>query len=497
MKKVNILIALMVMALAGIIIMQLIWMNNAVKVRNELFDRSVNEAMLATSRRVETLHEVVMIREMMEANASAPFKYGRFEHGLDSTDNFDSIMSEWHQRIAQNQQIDTDEQTNRRGRMRNFNAWGNRRPAFGTERLRSTAQRMVFEAWTKGLKSINDTATINQVLYDELLKRDVNIAFRFGVVTNDTTFLLGTGVDLHTLLNKAYSSVLYPNNILGSNERLLVYFPGQKAFVVKSMLLPAALSLIFSLFIVVVFTLSIYYIVSQKKLSEMKSDFINNMTHEFKTPLATISVAADTIINPKIIAEKDKVEHFVAIIKNENKRMNQQVETILQMARFDRDDFDFKFEVLNVHDIIEKAVGGLLLQVESRGGFIKFEKNAVNTMITADAQHIRNLFNNLIDNANKYSPEKPEIEITTRNNSAGVLISIADKGIGMSKHVQQRIFERFFRETSGNIHNVKGFGLGLSYVKAVVDAHKGEIIVQSEVGKGSLFEVFLPFTSKM
>ncbi|MBN2262839.1 MAG: HAMP domain-containing histidine kinase, partial [Prolixibacteraceae bacterium] len=242
-----------------------------------------------------------------------------------------------------------------------------------------------------------------------------------------------------------------------------------------------------------VFALSIYYIVSQKKLSEMKSDFINNMTHEFKTPLATISVATDAIVNDKVISHPDQVKHFASVIKNENQRMNRQVETILQMARLDRKDFDFKFAQVDIHQVLEKAIESLLLQIESRGGSITFSKGAFNTALTADAQHLQNLFRNLIDNANKYSPEAPTISLTTRNDSGGVWVTVADKGIGMSKQVQQRVFERFFRESSGNIHNVKGFGLGLSYVKAIVDAHKGQIIVQSEPGKGSAFEVFIPF----
>ncbi len=173
--------------------------------------------------------------------------------------------------------------------------------------------------------------------------------------------------------------------------------------------------------------------------------------------------------------------------------MNHQVETILQMARLDRKDFDFKFVQVDIHQVLDKAIESLLLQIESRGGSISFSKEAVNTALIADAQHLQNLFRNLIDNANKYSPEAAKISLSTRNEPGGILVIVADKGIGMSKQVQQRVFERFFRETSGNIHNVKGFGLGLSYVKAIVDAHKGQIKVQSEPGKGSIFEVFIPF----
>jgi two-component system phosphate regulon sensor histidine kinase PhoR len=352
---------------------------------------------------------------------------------------------------------------------------------------------MFYEVWTKGLDAFSDTTLVNSVLHDELAERNINLPFFVGISAPDTALLVSGGADSLKLIDSEYVVPLFPNSIIGRSETLSIYFPNRKSYVFKAVLLPASLSLLFSLFIVIVFALSIYYIVSQKKLSEMKSDFINNMTHEFKTPLATISVATDAIVNDKVISHPDQVKHFASVIKNENQRMNRQVETILQMARLDRKDFDFKFAQVDIHQVLEKAIESLLLQIESRGGSITFSKGAFNTALTADAQHLQNLFRNLIDNANKYSPEAPKISLTTRNDSGGVWVTVADKGIGMSKQVQQRVFERFFRESSGNIHNVKGFGLGLSYVKAIVDAHKGQIIVQSEPGKGSAFEVFIPF----
>ena len=225
----------------------------------------------------------------------------------------------------------------------------------------------------------------------------------------------------------------------------------------------------------------------------MKSDFINNMTHEFKTPIATISVAADSIRNEKVIRQPEKINYFIDMIKKENARMNRQVEDILTIARLDKKDFEFKWEALNIHQLIEDAIGGIALQVDKRGGKIETEFRAANPTVTTDRIHGANIIYNLLDNANKYSPEQPEIKVETWNNAKGVLIRISDRGIGMNKSVQSRIFERFFRQTSGNIHNVKGFGLGLSYVKAVVEANHGHISVQSEPGKGSQLEVFLPF----
>ncbi len=225
----------------------------------------------------------------------------------------------------------------------------------------------------------------------------------------------------------------------------------------------------------------------------MKSDFINNMTHEFKTPIATISVAADSITNQKIIENPERIRYFVGMIKKENTRMNRQVEDILTIARLDKKDFEFKWEAVNLHEVIEAAIQSIVLQVEKKGGIIISDFSAINPVATSDSCHFANLIYNLLDNANKYSDKVPEIKISTRNSDNGVLIQLEDNGIGMTKAVQSRIFERFYRQTSGNIHNVKGFGLGLSYVKAVLEANRGSITVQSEPGKGSRFDVFIPF----
>jgi two-component system phosphate regulon sensor histidine kinase PhoR len=225
----------------------------------------------------------------------------------------------------------------------------------------------------------------------------------------------------------------------------------------------------------------------------MKSDFINNMTHEFKTPIATISIAADSITNNKVINEEEKVRFFAGMIKKENIRMNEQVERILQIARLDRKEFEFNFQATDVHPLIEAAIDGIVLQVEQRGGRIETRFEAVNPVVTTDPTHFTNLVCNLLDNANKYTADAPVIKVSTTNAADGVLLTVEDNGIGMTKAVQARIFDKFYRQTSGNIHTIKGFGLGLSYIKAILEANNGTIKVHSEPGKGSRFVVFIPF----
>jgi two-component system phosphate regulon sensor histidine kinase PhoR len=229
----------------------------------------------------------------------------------------------------------------------------------------------------------------------------------------------------------------------------------------------------------------------------MKTDFINNMTHEFKTPIATISLAADSIASPKIIHDENKINRFIGIIRQENKRMLQQVEKVLQMAMIDKKDFQLKLSDVDLHELIRQAVEHLSLQVQQREGHISTNLEAGQPVIQGDYTHLSNVFHNLIDNANKYSDKSPEILISTFNINGGIQIIVEDKGIGMTKEDQKHIFDKFYRVHTGNLHDVKGFGLGLSYVKAITSAHQGSIDVKSEPGKGSKFSIYLPVRQKV
>ena len=233
-------------------------------------------------------------------------------------------------------------------------------------------------------------------------------------------------------------------------------------------------------------------LLKQKKLSEIKSDFINNMTHEFKTPLATISLAVDALKNDKVTGNKEKTDYFTGIIKEENKRMNKQVETILQAALLDKQEVQLNLKRLLAHDLIISALNNINLQVEEKGGKIDVDLDAENDLILADEVHFTNLINNLLDNAVKYSKEDLHIKLSTKNSGNNLKIKIEDNGIGMNKETLHRIFEKFYRAHTGNVHNVKGFGLGLSYVKTMVDAHHGHIKAESILGKGSTFCITIP-----
>ncbi len=285
---------------------------------------------------------------------------------------------------------------------------------------------------------------------------------------------------------------LFPNDLFQKPDLLLLHFDGQKAHVFKSLSWLMAGSLLFTLIIILASGTSFVVMIRQKRISDIKTDFINNMTHEFKTPIATISIAADSINNPRVLAEPDTIRSFTRIIKEENNRMNTRVEQVLQMALLDSRDFRLRPVLLDLNELVDKVIQHFRLQIERRGGTIVSETGAKHASVLADEDHIRNVILNLLDNANKYSVESPAIRIFTYNKPGKVFIGVEDHGIGMSGEVQRRIFDKFYRVTTGNIHNIKGFGLGLSYVKAIVLAHHGEIQVRSEPGKGSLIEIGLP-----
>jgi two-component system phosphate regulon sensor histidine kinase PhoR len=279
-------------------------------------------------------------------------------------------------------------------------------------------------------------------------------------------------------------------------EHLIVIIPDLKKQVWQSMIWMLLFAVVFTLIIITAFGVTVQALLRQKKLSEIKTDFINNMTHEFKTPLATISLAVDALRNEKVMAKPEKMQYFSGIIKEENKRMNKHVETILQAALLDKQDLKLDMKKVHAHDMIQSALNNYQLQIQEREGKVELKLDAKDDEIIADENHFTNLLSNLIDNAIKYSKEHLLIKITTCNHNKHLQIKIQDNGIGMNKETVKRVFEKFYRAHTGNIHNVKGFGLGMSYVKTVIDVHKGRIKVESTPGKGSCFTVEVPVAEK-
>jgi two-component system phosphate regulon sensor histidine kinase PhoR len=283
---------------------------------------------------------------------------------------------------------------------------------------------------------------------------------------------------------------------LDGSYGLILYIEEPKNYISQRTAWMFGAAALFTIIIIAAFALTIRTMFNQKKIAEIKSDFINNMTHEFKTPLATISLASDALSMEKVRKNPDMLDYYSGIIKSENKRMNKQVEKILQAAQIDKDDLKLKLQPINVHDVIEKMTESFSLQIEQQNGTLDSNLLAKKSMIMADEVHFSNIIYNLMDNAVKYSGDHVKLEISTANSKGNVVIKIKDSGIGMNKETQMHIFEKFYRAHTGNLHNIKGFGLGLSYVKAIVESHKGKIKVDSALGKGSTFTIELPLSSE-
>lgn len=288
---------------------------------------------------------------------------------------------------------------------------------------------------------------------------------------------------------KTYQVPIFTDIDGKTNYELVVNFPEKKKFLLNGIIKDLSLSILFILIIIGVFTTTLYQLNKQKQISEIKTDFINNMTHEFKTPIATINLALDSIKNPKVIGDQERVLTYVNTIREENKRMHAQVETVLRISKLDKNQLQLDKKVLDINNILNDAVSHIKLLIDNKGGKLETHFDAIQTDIMGDAFHLTNVFVNILDNAVKYSLEKPEVNIKTENNVNAIFIHISDKGMGMSKAALKHVFDEFYREETGNVHNVKGHGLGLSYVKKIIELHQGKVFVESEKGKGSIFTV--------
>ncbi len=335
-----------------------------------------------------------------------------------------------------------------------------------------------------------DANFLEFLLKNEFEKRGIIADFEYGVYDcSSEKMVYGNYVPLKTSKEKATSQ----NLPKWSNQSYYfgVQFPNRVAHIINQMGIWSFSSIVL-LLVITFFAYTLFVILKQKRLSEIQKDFINNMTHEFKTPIATIAVSTEVLKDPAIISHPERLMNYAGIIEKENVRLKQQVERVLQMARLDKEYPRLKKEIVDIHQILQDAVRHHTMALEERKGIIHYELNATQTEVQADKFHLTSVFNNLLDNAIKYCKEIPHITIRTSNKNRGCLIEFIDNGIGIGRENQKRVFQKFYRVPTGNVHDVKGFGLGLSYTKTIVEAHNGEISLQSELGKGCSFQIYIP-----
>jgi two-component system phosphate regulon sensor histidine kinase PhoR len=337
---------------------------------------------------------------------------------------------------------------------------------------------------------------IDSMLRKELAAKHIQLNYAFGIApqapkqAKDWIFASNASIKKHT---PQFMAALFPNDLHASGQFLHVYFPDSMGFIWQTMGVNLLGSAILLFIMVGCFYIAMMTILKQKKLAEIKNDFINNMTHEFKTPISTISLATQLIQEDASVHDNGSIQRYLGIIKDENVRLGQQVERVLQTAQMEREEIVLKKKKVNMHELIQQVIEMNQPMLMAKNGVIHTSFADQPAELLIDEVHMSNVINNLIDNAVKYSAEAPSISIETKAVDSTFIILVSDKGIGMQKDVLTQVFEPFYRVPTGNVHNVKGFGLGLSYVKKIVEAHGGNVQVKSQLGKGSTFEITIPY----
>jgi two-component system phosphate regulon sensor histidine kinase PhoR len=478
----------MVIVLIGLIFIQTYWIKNAFEVKEKQFNQLVNKALDEIIAKLEVREgarrfdvQVEMLNRLYaqkysvqsesthirKSSISASFKFYVNDSLVSSADSFDSSELDGEYLITLQKSY-----SDRIAMMENL---------FGPEMIAN-----------RSINDMIDQETLTKIISRTLKNKGIETAFEYAVRESNFRTLFATK---NYKVNSKYSQVkrtLYPNELYFNTYYLAIYFPKSNLFHSEVNYM-AFISILLILTVVFIFTYTIWVIFRQKQLSKIKNDFISNMTHELKTPISTISLASQMLDDTSIAIEKKNMGYISRVIKEEIKRLSGQVEKVLQMSIFDESKEKLKHNKIDIHEILEKVNDSFELRIKEQEGSLQIVKNAKIHHILADNVHITNVISSLVDNAIKYSKEKPEIIIEAHNKRNGIEIRIKDKGIGIPKEYQKKIFDRFFRVPTGNVHDVKGFGLGLSYVKGIVEKHKGSIKVNSELNVGTEFRIHLPF----
>ncbi|WP_338794134.1 HAMP domain-containing sensor histidine kinase [Bernardetia sp. Wsw4-3y2] len=500
-KQVRYIIALMSLAMVGLIGLQFYWITTTITLNKSRFKQNVHQALEKVATRLEK-HEAIYV---MKSNADQ--MSGQLISTLDSitkAQNTNSALTYELQFQVKNGITSTQQSTEiilepmKRYDIRDPKMiWEEtqRRKVNRSQILSVIAEKLFFQNQEKPIQQRTSRPVIDSILREEMHNKGIALEYDFAVFNHSqkSWFFASPSTSSECLVETNYCTKLFPNDMHNPDNLLCVYFPTESKYLMGKMAMILSSSIIFIGVIILCFAAAIYTIIRQKKVSEVTNDFINNMTHEFKTPIATISLAREILQDPSVQQNSEKTNRYLGVIADESKRLSSQVENVLQAAKLDRKDLKLNFKSLDIHQIIEKVIRNSAVQVENRGGKIFTDLKATQTLVEGDQVHITSIISNLIDNANKYSPNTPRIEVQTQNTSNGIEIKFIDEGQGIPKKVVSKIFDKFYRVPTGNVHNVKGFGLGLSYVKSMVEAHHGTISVESEMEKGSVFTIKLPF----
>lgn len=502
-NQLKILVSVMTVALVGIIIVQGYWLNSAIELEEQQFHKSVLHAMSVSAQRLEG--EERISQSKFSSGGMTTFSI-KTHTTIDTNFNARKYSFEFEEEnefeSAEGKIINKTTQT-----LRDEN--GNViQKSFNTSKKRPNKSFSFLKAkihqFPHGLSSLMgqsnlaervDPHRLSEILKKELKNNGINTKFHIGLFSDNHLVVKEKGIETSKFNNSPYAIELFAGQALfrSSKDLLSLYFPKERGYLFRLVGPAISLSSIFILAILIAFWITFATLVKQKKLALIKNDFINNMTHELKTPISTISLACEVLNDSDIPKTTERTSHYVNVINSENKRLGTLVENVLQSAVLDKGEFKLKLFELDAHSVIYAVSEQSKVRLEAVKGAINLKFEAEEQIIVADRVHFTNIVSNLIDNAIKYSPRSPNIIIKTRNINYGIVIEVKDNGIGISKENVNKIFDKLYRVPTGNVHDVKGFGLGLSYVKAIVDKHQGTIKVSSQLGKGSTFSIHLPF----
>lgn len=506
-------------ALVALIAVQIYWIKSSVTLKEEEFERSVNEALKITSHKLEKIATANKIAKKIKLrkqgvrvtkpalvtlkNPTGSDVQVRIFEEL-STDSSGVITSRLSQKEfvgdslnSQNHFVPYELLSASQNTSKNIENLRNELMQTKTEIVNDLFDELISINVYKDYKPKVDSMILDSILREELIEEGVTANYVYSIsnkMANSKS--RGNYKEAQKDCDSAGCSFkinLSPNNVFVTPQYLSVQFPNQQNYLLQTMWAMLVVSGIVILILIFAFYYTIGTISRQKKLSVIKNDFISNMTHEFKTPISTISLAAEMLNDDTVAKTPEKQHRFVKMIRDENKRLSILVESILQTSILDKGEFKLKRSENDVHEIINQAIQNTQLLIDQRHGTINKQLDATEHIINADKLHLTNIIFNLIDNAVKYTKDEPHIVVSTKNAAKGIEVSVKDNGIGISKENQRKIFDKFYRVPTGNIHNVKGFGLGLSYVQAVVLKHNGTIHVDSELGKGSTFKIVMPY----
>ena len=496
----------MSVAMAVFIGIQVYWIKNSLQLRESNFKRSIDEAVNGALIKLETI-------EISRRTANKSIQLLSNSNLIENTPVIQDILRQDTQGIEMAKQTGLESQRTAlpdKSRAQPNDSDKNIRqtlPATITENYSEVAairkqfmlnylmNQALGEEGYKEIETKISVGLIDTLLRQEFANKGIRIEYEFGVYSPDRSKIVleRTGKYHDELLFKGFPFPLFSGSTIATRDFLLLYFPQQSKYNLQSLWGMMMVSFLLVLVIIAAFSYSVFTIIRQRKLSELKNDFINNMTHEFKTPISTISLACQALSDKDIPRSNEMYADYINIIGDENHRLGEMAEKILQTAILEKGNLHLRPEAIDIHVLISDAIHKIAIQIEIRDGVITQSLKAQNPLIKADKVHVSNVIFNLLDNANKYSPRKPQIMVSTADAVNGIYISIHDKGMGISKANLKRIFEKLYRVPTGDVHNVKGFGLGLSYVKFIAEKHGGTISVESEPGKGSTFTMFLPF----